>query len=73
MCSSDLVTFVLDPSQTAFLTRKREIEWKIEKGEFTVMVGAAANDIRLTDSFRIIQDRVIPGKGRKFWSLGTES
>lgn len=67
------VTFVLDPSQTAFLTRKREIEWKIEKGEFTVMVGAAANDIRLTDSFRIIQDRVIPGKGRKFWSLGTES
>ncbi len=66
------VSFALDPSQTAFLTRKREHEWKIEKGEFTVMVGAAADDIRLTGSFRITADRVIPGKTRKFWCLGTE-
>ncbi|MGN0998458.1 MAG: glycoside hydrolase family 3 N-terminal domain-containing protein [Faecousia sp.] len=67
------VTFTLDPSQTAFLTKKREIEWKIEKGDFTVMVGAAADDIRLTASLRITQDRIIPGKDRKFWALTAES
>ncbi len=64
------VSFALDPSQTAFLTRKREHEWKIEKGEFTVMVGAAADDIRLTGSFRITEDRIIPGKTRKFCTIG---
>ncbi len=64
------VCFQLDPSQTAFLTRKREIEWKIEKGEFTVMVGAAADDIRLTGAFRITEDRFIAGKNRKFYTLG---
>jgi len=63
------VTFALHPSQTAFLTRKKEHEWKIEKGDFTVMVGAAADDIRLTGSFRITEDRIIEGKSRKFWSL----
>lgn len=64
------VCFRLDPSQTAFLTRKREIEWKIEKGEFTVMVGAAADDIRLTGTFRMTEDRFIAGKNRKFYTLG---
>lgn len=66
------VSFALHPSQTAFLTRKREHEWKIEKGEFTVMVGAAADDIRLTGSFVVTDDRSIPGKTRKFYTLGTE-
>lgn len=65
------VIFALDPSQTAFLTRKREHEWKIEKGEFTVMVGAAADDIRLTGSFTVTEDRFLPGKVRKFYTLGS--
>lgn len=64
------VSFELHPSQTAFLTRKREHEWKIEKGEFTVMIGAAADDIRLTDSFTVTEDKIIPGKARSFYSIG---
>ena len=64
------VTFVLDPSQTAFLTKKREHEWKIEKGSFTVMVGAAADDIRLTGTFAVTEDRIISGKNRKFYAVG---
>lgn len=66
------VSFALDPSQTAFLTRSKEHEWKIEKGEFTVMVGAAADDIRLTGSFKVKEDKVIPGKTRKFYTIGKE-
>ena len=66
------VSFALHPSQTAFLTRKREHEWKIEKGEFTVMVGAAADDIRLTGSFKVNADLYLLGKTRRFYTLGTE-
>lgn len=66
------VSFALDPSQTAFLTRKREHEWKIEKGEFTVMVGAAADDIRLTGSFQVKEDKILSGKNRKFYTIGKE-
>jgi len=64
------VSFALAPSQPAFLTKKREHEWKIEKGEFTVMVGAAADDIRLAGSFTVTADRFLPGKNRKFYTLG---
>ncbi len=64
------VTFALDPSQTAFLTNKREHEWKVEKGSFTVLVGAAADDIRLTGSFTVTADRFLAGKDRKFYSIG---
>ena len=66
------VSFALHPSQTAFLTRKREHEWKIEKGEFTVMVGAAADDIRLTGSFKVNADLYLLVKTRRFYTLGTE-
>lgn len=66
------ISFAIDPSQTAFLTRKREHEWKIEKGEFTVLVGAAADDIRLQGSFTLTQDRIIAGKDRAFYSIGKE-
>ncbi len=65
------VKFTLDPSQTAFLTRSREHEWKIEKGSFTVLVGAAADDLRLSGSFQVTEDKIIDGKRRKFYALGT--
>lgn len=65
------VTFTLEPSQTAFLTINREHEWKIEKGSFSVMIGAAADDIRLTGSFAVTADRIINGRDRKFYSIGT--
>lgn len=64
------VLFTLHPSQTAFLTAKREHEWKIEKGKFTVILGAAADDIRMTGTFSITEDRVIKGKDRKFYTIG---
>lgn len=64
------VQFELNPSQTAFLTNRRQLEWKIEKGEFTVKVGRAANDIRLTDSFIVTRDAYIKGVDREFYCLG---
>ena len=64
------VQFTLHPSQTAFLTAKREHEWKIEQGDLTVIIGAAADDIRMTGTFRITEDRVIEGKYRKFYTMG---
>lgn len=64
------VTFRLDPSQTAFLTRKREIEWKIEKGEFKVMVRSAANRILLEDCFVVTEDSFIKSRERAFYCLG---
>ncbi len=63
------VSFTLDPSQTAFLTRSREIEWKIEKGKFELMVGAAADDIRLTGAFTVTDSKIIEGKSRRFYTL----
>ena len=58
------VSFTLDPSQTAFLDE--EMEWKIEKGEIEVQVGASSEDIRLKDSFRISADRYISSRDRAF-------
>lgn len=62
------VTFRLQPSQTAFLTSSRSIQWKVEKGEFDVLVGAAANDIRLEDTFTILSDKFIAGRERAFYA-----
>ena len=58
------VSFTLDPSQTAFLDE--EMEWKIEKGEIEVQVGASSEDIRLKDSVRISADRYISSRDRAF-------
>ena len=58
------VSFTLDPSQTAFLDE--EMEWKIEKGEIEVQVGASSEDICLKDSFRISADRYISSRDRAF-------
>lgn len=63
------VTFRIQPSQTAFLTSSRDIQWKIEKGEIEVLVGAASDDIRLKSSFRITKDAFIKGKERSFYAL----
>lgn len=62
------VTFEVSPSQTAFLTGSRDIEWKIEAGDIGVRIGAAADDIRLEGKFRIAEDALIEGKMRKFYS-----
>lgn len=49
-----------------FIDRKNN--WKVEKGEFKVQVGSSSEDIRLTDSFRIMEDAVIEGRERGFFA-----
>ena len=43
------VNFVLTPEQLAFFNT--DLKRVVEPGEFTVMIGAASNDIRLKESF----------------------
>lgn len=60
------VCFTLQPNQLAFLDRG--MRWKVEKGLFTVKIGASSEDIRLTDTFRITEDAFIDGRTRAFWA-----
>ena len=50
----------MQASQTAFLDE--EMRWKIEKGSFTLMVGASSRDIRLKASVEVTDSRFIDGK-----------
>ena len=50
----------------AFLDRA--MKWKIEKGRFLVMVGAASDDIRLEGSYTVTEDAFIDGKKRAFYA-----
>ncbi|MFA9376370.1 MAG: glycoside hydrolase family 3 N-terminal domain-containing protein [Lachnotalea sp.] len=61
------VNFQLSPSQMAFLDQ--DMRWKIEAGDFDVMIGSSSNDIRLQDSFRIKTDEYVIGKNRKFYTV----
>jgi len=45
------VHFILTPDDLALLDRHRE--WRIEPGQFKVMVGSSSEDIRLTGHFAI--------------------
>ena len=63
------VRFTMRPSQLAFLDRS--FRWKVEKGSFTVKLGASSEDIRLTDQFRITHDAFIDGKTRGFYAKAT--
>lgn len=60
------VAFALSASQAAFLDRTNR--WKVEAGDIEVLVGAASNDIRLRDSFRITSNLYIDGITRAFWA-----
>ena len=60
------VSFKFFYSQTAFLDEK--MRWKIEAGDFKVMVGASSEDIRLMGEFRIKESSFIDGKNREFWA-----
>ncbi|MFD2329347.1 glycoside hydrolase family 3 N-terminal domain-containing protein [Cohnella sp. GCM10020058] len=60
------VRFSMDPSQFAFLDTA--MAWKIEAGEFEVMIGASAHDIREKGTFRIRSDLFIDGKTRGFYA-----
>ena len=60
----DLEFLIRIDTTVAFLDE--EMEWKIEKGEIEVQVGASSEDIRLKDSFRISADRYISSRDRAF-------
>lgn len=60
------ITFILNMSQTAFWDRNQK--WKVEAGEFDVMVGSSSHDIRLRDNFRITENLFIDGKNRAFYT-----
>lgn len=60
------VRFCMDPSQFAFLDTN--MAWKIEAGEFEVMIGASSQDIRDKGTFRIRSDLFIDGRTRGFYA-----
>lgn len=60
------VSFVLDPSQLAFLDK--DMRWKIEAGEIRVMVGSSSEDIHLEDCFQIAESHFIQGNERAFYA-----
>lgn len=59
------VEFTLKASQTAFLDR--EMKWKVEKGDVEIQVGSSSEDIRLSETFRIMEDAWISGRERGFY------
>lgn len=62
------VKFKVDLSQLAFVDSS--MQWKIEKGEMIVQMGASSSDIRLTDVFQISESIYVDGKTRSFYSIG---
>lgn len=60
------IHFNLDLTQLAFLDKK--MNWKIEKGEFTLLMGSSSDDIRLKDTFCVTEDLIIDGKKKKFYA-----
>jgi len=65
------VSFILQVSQLAFLDR--QMQWRVEAGDIDVLVGASSADIRLHDSFRILEDRLVDPKRRAFYARKRES
>jgi beta-glucosidase len=61
-----IVTFQVEPSQMAFIDK--DMKWKIEAGDFDVLIGSSSNDIRIKDSFRITSDLYIDSRNRKFYA-----
>ena len=60
------IRFTLSMSQTAFIDEQKK--WKVEAGDFDVMIGSSSNDIKLTDRFCINNDLYIEGKNRAFYA-----
>lgn len=63
---SSQVTFEMKASQMAFLDRK--LNWKVEAGEYQVMIGASSEDIRLEGAYEVAEDGWVDGKTRGFYA-----
>lgn len=66
---SKKITFEVAPSQLAFLDRK--MNWIVEAGEMSVMLGASSDDIRLEDSVEVLDTIIIEGRDRKFYAVAS--
>ena len=62
---SKKVEFHFSPSQFAFLDE--DMKWKVEKGEYEILVGSSANDIYLNDTFIITENGYTTSSKREFF------
>jgi len=46
------IKFIIDKEKLSFYNQK--LQWTAESGEFDLMIGASSEDIRLTDSFELV-------------------
>ncbi|MCD7746163.1 MAG: glycoside hydrolase family 3 C-terminal domain-containing protein [Lachnospiraceae bacterium] len=60
------VTFAISPSQFAFLDEA--MQWKIEKGAFTLKIAHASDEIDGERSIKILEDAWIEGRNREFYA-----
>lgn len=63
------VRFAVRADQFAFLDV--EMQWLVEEGSMTVLVGASSTDIRATGSFRIDNSAIVNGARRGFFASST--
>jgi len=50
---SKTIKFVIDTEKLSFYNEK--VQWVAEPGEFDLMIGSSSQDIRLKDTFELIQ------------------
>jgi len=60
------IEFQLKASQLAFIDR--QMDWIVEKGEYSVMVGASVNDLRLKGIFNVSETKSIDSTKRGFYA-----
>ncbi|MFV0556552.1 MAG: glycoside hydrolase family 3 N-terminal domain-containing protein [Lactovum sp.] len=60
------LTFNVKLSQLAFLDRT--MQWKVESGEVEIQIGSSSYDIRLTDSYKVLDNEYVDGKNRGFYA-----
>lgn len=63
---SKQVDFYLSPTQFAFLDK--DMKWKIEAGEFDLMIGSSADNIHLQDNFYINEDAFTTSASREYYA-----
>ena len=50
---SVIIKFIIDREKLSFYNQ--QLQWVAEPGEFEIMIGASSSDIRLKDSFELVQ------------------
>ncbi len=63
---SKQIEFYISPTQLAFLDEN--MKWKIEAGEFNIMIGSSADNIHLQDKFNIHEDGYTTSATREFYA-----